>query len=547
MTFTVQPKRRHPIQLILVWFVLNLLINIDYPASAAPLSALPLPSLEVWGMLLILSLSAGSKFARSPWAWAPLVPLFLFLRLFRCGEVLVPHYLQRPFNLYLDIGYLPDLIHLLYHTFAWPRLLFCVLSAVVLLSALLWFLCSAFRTCLRIFAERAVHRRIVWGLTAFLLLLIAIYPQGRTGFPGSLPLTTITPRIVTEVAFVRKISALRREWQAAVETAAARIPPLSTPLTGLHQSDVYLIFIESYGETLFGNAGYTHEFVPVAHAFETALRQAGYNICSRYLESPTFGGLSWLAFGTLESGVWLPDQLHFDLLLKSTVPPLAAYFNRAGYRTVSVLPGTTRPWPEGTYFDYTRTYAAVDLDYQGPPFDWSPMPDQYVLQVVHQQEIAVRRRPLFIRYMLTSTHASFKRQPAYLDDWSAIDRGRIYHDLPAINFNVNWPDLTKAGPAYLAAIRYDFTVLQAYFTRFIQDGALIILLGDHQPNAQITGPGASFLVPVHVISRNGALLEPFGRMGYSPGFVPHHAPPEKGMHDFLSDFLAAFSRPPAQG
>ena len=171
------------------------------------------------------------------------------------------------------------------------------------------------------------------------------------------------------------------------------------------------------------------------------------------------------------------------------------------------------------------------------------MPDQYTLNFIYNREIALRHEPLFIRYMLTSSHAPFNTQPRYLHNWDEIGNGEVYQRIPPVTFPCDWPDLKGGTQAYEAALRYDFTVLEDYICRFVKDGALIIILGDHQPVVQVAGPEASRLVPVHVISRNPALIDPFIRMGYTPGMIPGHAPSAKGMDDFLADFLAAFSTP----
>ncbi|MGW8301378.1 MAG: hypothetical protein ACWGNO_04875, partial [Desulfobacterales bacterium] len=65
--------------------------------------------------------------------------------------------------------------------------------------------------------------------------------------------------------------------------------------------------------------------------------------------------------------------------------------------------------------------------------------------------------------------------------------------------------------------------------------------GDHQPNVQITGPGSSWSVPVHVISRNKDLLGPFKSKGYTPGLIPRQPPPHPGMETFLFGLLKSFS------
>jgi hypothetical protein len=98
-----------------------------------------------------------------------------------------------------------------------------------------------------------------------------------------------------------------------------------------------------------------------------------------------------------------------------------------------------------------------------------------------------------------------------------MGNGRIYQRLQPITFDVTSPDMSQAVAAYLAAMRYEFTVLQNYLYYYFKGGALIIMLGDHQPIAHITGPRTSARVPIHVISRNPALLEPFLWRGYVHG------------------------------
>jgi hypothetical protein len=540
MPLTLRHQLKHAVLLVAAWLFLNLVINSDYPEPSSTLEMLR-PSLEVWALLLTLSLLA--IFGASPSArfLVPLTLVLAFLRLFRFGDVLVPVYFSRPFNLYIDSGYVPDLIHLLDHSFSRQQLALYALAAASLVVVFLRGIHKALQMALEAFAIQRL-RRIFWGLTALQAVWVCLCLQSIHPFNGIFPATTCTPRLIEEAAFIFKIGEIKNQWLSSVQSAVSRIPPSPAPLAGLEKNDVHLFFIESYGETLYDDTRHSQAFFPVVQGFESAMTHAGFAMCSRFLESPTFGGSSWLAFGTLESGVWLSDELHYNFLLNSTVPPLASYFNRAGYRTLSVMPGTTMAWPEGRYFQYARTYYAKDLEYRGPSFGWSPMPDQYAIHAVYTREIARRSQPLFIRSMLTSTHAPFNRQPPYLPNWNEIGAGEIYHRLEPVTFTVNWPDMSEAGKAYLASMRYEFTVLQDFLSRFVNDGALIIILGDHQPIAPVTGPGASSRVPVHVVSRNRAFLDPFIHMGYTPGMVPAHAPRiEKGMQDFLADFLNAFS------
>jgi hypothetical protein len=525
------------------WLFLNLFLNINYPAPLDSWWRLLLPSLEVWGLLLALSLLAARGVDFTPRVYLPLMALFIFLRLFRCGDVLMPLYFNRPFNLYVDTGYVPGLLHLLYHSFSLSALVGGGLGVLALAVLLIGGLFASLRVAHAAF-RHTLPRRGFWLLTAGQTLLVGIYLAGV--YPADLPPpgTTVAPRLAAEADFIRRIRAVRKEGLSAVRMAAARPPRFQAPLAALAGRDVHLFLIESYGYTLFSHPRHAALFQPMARRFEATLNEAGLAVVSHCLQSPTFGGASWLAFATLESGVWVPNQIRYNFLLESRVRPLAEYFNQAGYRTVSVMPGTTLPWPEGDFFAYTRQYYAKDFQYRGPSFGWSPMSDQFVLDWIHRREIGPSRAPLFLRYVLISTHAPFHHQPGYIENWDHIGDGQIYHRLQPVTFPVNWPDLTTpvATEAYLRAIDYELRVLGDFLSRRIAPDSLVVIMGDHQPNAHISGDKAPWLVPVHVISRQQQLLQPFRQMGYAEGLTPRNPPPYKRMDTFMADFLTAYSR-----
>jgi hypothetical protein len=67
---------------------------------------------------------------------------------------------------------------------------------------------------------------------------------------------------------------------------------------------------------------------------------------------------------------------------------------------------------------------------------------------------------------------------------------------------------------------------------------------DHQPVAEVNGHSASYGVPIHVVSRDPSLLEPFVRRGHTPGMRPLSKPPYAGLETFLVSFLSDFSGRP---
>ena len=70
----------------------------------------------------------------------------------------------------------------------------------------------------------------------------------------------------------------------------------------------------------------------------------------------------------------------------------------------------------------------------------------------------------------------------------------------------------------------------------------MLWVGDHQPAASVSGEGASWDVPVHLVTRDPALLARFVALGFSPGLTPRR-PVLGGMHDLTSILLQAFEAP----
>jgi hypothetical protein len=322
--------------------------------------------------------------------------------------------------------------------------------------------------------------------------------------------------------------------------AGSQVP---SSLDKLNGADVFIFFVESYGHTVFANKHHFKKIEPVLDAIEENLDDRDFRVYSTFFDSPTYGGASWLAHATLAGGLRLNSNMHYNLMITSKAKTIAHFFNKAGYRTISAMPGTQWPWPQGAFFGYQEKYYAWNFDYQGPMYGWSTMPDQYVLDLIYRKEIQNRTQSLFIEFILVTSHAPFHRQPPYLTDWSRIETGEIYHQLETVTFPIVWPDLSNASEGYVTAMIYELRVITEFIMRYLTNNALIIVLGDHQPNVQITGENQPWSVPVHVISRNGALLEPFRKRGYSPGLIPNQPPPHRGMETFLYDFLADFSTP----
>ncbi|HET8933496.1 MAG TPA: hypothetical protein VFN67_08660 [Polyangiales bacterium] len=69
-------------------------------------------------------------------------------------------------------------------------------------------------------------------------------------------------------------------------------------------------------------------------------------------------------------------------------------------------------------------------------------------------------------------------------------------------------------------------------------------MGDHQPIAPIAGEDRSRFTPLHVLSRNGALLEPFRARGCVPGMLGSGREPQLKMVELGADLLRVLANAP---
>jgi hypothetical protein len=495
---------------------------------------------EVLGIMasLIAATWIGLRFNSA--IFLTLTAFVMFLRLFRIGDILVPMYFFRPFNLFLDSQFLPDLIHLLYNTSSKKAFAVAAFLAVTLLVGVCWGIWLSLKTIHRYLSYHRSHRWAL-GLIFALLVVLQYSPADNIrGYPAVFSPSFIH-RVVEELDFILHVKGYRQKHLGIIDAAIKKGEGIPSSLDKLKGANVYLFFVESYGHTIFGNHQHFQKIGRFLDTFEENLTTRGFSMCSTFFNSPTYGGTSWLAHATLAGGVHLSNHMNYNLFITSKAKTIARFFNAAGYRTISAMPGTLWPWPEGAFFGYQQKYYAWNFDYQGPTYGWSPMPDQYVLDYIYRHEIRDRPKPLFIEFILVSSHAPFHLQPPYLRDWSQIGDGTVYHEKETITFPIVWPDLSNASQAYVTAIIYEFNVITDFIKSYLSDDSLIFILGDHQPNVQITGKDQPWSVPIHVISRDRELLEPFYKRGYTPGLIPYQPPPHRGMETFLHEFLLDFS------
>jgi len=416
---------------------------------------------------------------------------------------------------------------------------------------------------------------IVLGVLALLALLLAVAlvglralrlaerglgsRQGRAALAGALLVTILAspvagigdrrlgafaasalPAMLRESLFCLRLDRHRAVQTAAVEAAAERLRA-GPGLEKLGGAPVLIFLVESYGETVVERPEHARVIEPVYRSLEATLTGHGFSVATGLLDSPTYAGRSWFAQETLFTGARVADRIADEIVQRRQPPTMATVFRRAGYRTVFAQPANRFRGLSRWAYDFEFSYAGWDLGYQGPSFGFANMPDQLAVDFLHRHEVGPARGPLLVAYALQSSHSPWSEQPPFVEDWSRLGDGTVYRSLPIERFPVTWNTLAAGGPAYLRSVAYDLRVLTDYLVRFARPDTLAIILGDHQPVAEVTGGSLSHAVPAHVVSRSAALVAPFLARGYVPGLRPQRGGPPPGLETFLPDLLADFS------
>jgi hypothetical protein len=573
------PRVRASAGFLLAWAVLNVMFNLRWPAAEpGPVLWCLLPSLDVITLLAGFALLGARGWRVPRAAMMGLTAALVIVRLFRFGDGLVRDGWRRPINLSLDLPLLPDLARLLRSTVAPVPLALGTLGAVAVLSASAWLVYQALnRIQHHLFVHnvgeaggprraKAAGQGTIWAvwptwlepaaIALLAMVLSPLWPGGvasdRVGLFGA----SVLPRLFEQARFVVDARVLRESKAREIADVQLQLSRTPSGLEKLSGADVLLFFIESYGNTVYTNPQHAQKIAPVHAGFAARLERLGMTVATGQLAAPVQGGGSWMAHATFAAGVRIGDGLEFAVLRQTQPPPatMASFFRAAGYRTVLVQPGTTRPWPEGEVTGFQRRYYAPDLGYEGPAFEWAPMPDQYVIDFIAQRELAAAARaPIFAEFALISSHAPWSVQPPVVD-WARLQGGRIFNQVAPVRFAVSWQTLAQAGEAYMASIGYDFEILGQFLERSVArragPDALIVILGDHQPHAAVTGAPPAPEIPVHVISRNRALVDAFmardaqgGASTFVRGMRPEVGARAPAMETFLADMLRRLSRP----
>jgi hypothetical protein len=496
-------------------------------------------ALELVGAIVVLGALALLGMRRGGFVLWLFSLAFLAAFVLRSVALAIPWFFGRDLNVAVDIRFVPVFAKILAESTPTWEFVLLIAGAALLILAALTIVRLAFGTVFRALA--AGRPGLLLPGFAALIALWATMP-GAPSAPDPRPLLSADAALVVQrnVNNVLQAEGIRGEHRSRIEAAQGQLPAHSdfAELRGKH---VVLIFAESYGRITASDPDFARVVEPARKSLADRLSAAGYASASSILISPITGGGSWMAHGTMLTGVKLAAQDAYEVMLVSKIRTLAHRFVEAGWRSLVVAPRIDQPWPEARLLGFEATRLQPDLGYSGPRYAWESLPDQWVLKHFAQSDLD--GTPVFAEIILASSHTPFERVPPIVEDWASLDdKGEIYRGLPVREFPVRAGRVFEQDEAYKAAIAYVLESIGRFAEHVADKDALFIVLGDHQPPLTTARRTSDFGVPIHVFSRDAAAIERFVRRGYVPGIA---VPLEGGapMENFLGGFLTDFSSP----
>ncbi|OLC51893.1 MAG: hypothetical protein AUH43_01460 [Acidobacteria bacterium 13_1_40CM_65_14] len=499
----------------------------------------PTPAIHWRGELSIelavclLAIACTTRWFRPPsramLGW--LSAVWIVLVIGRYAEVTAPALYGRDVNLYWDLRLMPDVVAMVTRVAPWWLILLIVTTVV----SFFWLLYRGLRWALHLVTDAMAHateRRALAGVAA---LTMALFVGERASARGTVERVTPAPVTYTYARQAQLVTAA-----LSGSTSLAESPSMDSDFAGVKGADVFLIFIESYGAVSYERPEFAARLAASRARLDAAIRATDRDVVSAYVESPTFGGGSWLAHLSLLSGIEVRDPDTNALLMTQNRDTLARSFGRRGFRTVALMPGLRQSWPEGTFYGFDEIYGADRLAYRGPEFGWFAIPDQFSLDRLDALEVGrPSRPPLFVFFPTISTHFPFSPTPPYQPDWRRIATARPYDGPDIVRAYAGEPNWKDFGPGYVEAMAYDFATIEGYLRKRPDRDFVMILLGDHQPPAAVSGEAAPWDVPVHVIARRKHVLDGLLAHGFREGLTPLR-PSLARMHALLPILLDAF-------
>ena len=169
------------------------------------------------------------------------------------------------------------------------------------------------------------------------------------------------------------------------------------------------------------------------------------------------------------------------------------------------------------------------------------MPDQYTLEHFRREELArADRAPVFAEIDLISSHHPWTPPPP-LVPWDEVGDGSVFdgttEDAEPVDQEA---DPERVQQLYGDSIQYSWETLVSFLETYPDPDRVLVVLGDHEPHAWVSGEDAGHDVPITVIAQDPDVVRRIADWDWSPGLLPPADAPVWPMSYLRDRVLTAF-------
>lgn len=287
--------------------------------------------------------------------------------------------------------------------------------------------------------------------------------------------------------------------------------------------NIYFLVVESYGRLVYDHPKLFPDYEAYMQGFEQELAASKWFSTSHLSQAPITGGASWISYTSALMGFKIKEQgTYLSLMYREEMQRyehLIRWLQNQGYKSYRLVPipsfkGMKIPWDQyQSFYAIDEWIRPKEMQFKGKCYGFGPCPpDQYSLNFAHEWIKKKEQHPFFLFFITQNSHSPFLSPEKVVPNWRDLYDASVPPQMSSSIFVQ--PKLED----YQKAIRYQMAFLFDFILNEGTENDLFFIIGDHQP-ATFPKKDDGMETPVHVISKNQAMIRNFSEYGFSEGLV----------------------------
>src|SRR4029079_15375421 len=143
------------------------------------------------------------------------------------------------------------------------------------------------------------------------------------------------------------------------------------------------------------------------------------------------------------------------------------------------------------------------------------------MAALQRLELAPGHAPVMAEIDLVSSHTPWTPLPRMVP-WDQVGDGSVFDPMPAEGLapDVAWAHADTVRRLYGLSVEYSLQALVSWVAQLHDDNLVLVLLGDHQPSAKVSGADANHRVPISFVAADPEIHDRIAAWKWQDGLLP---------------------------